>query len=108
MIGASNDKDAALKDVSTRALAEFLKWAIKQNNSRSRKSRGSSSSSSSGSNESNPVQIDSLMRRLFNMLKNPNTHKQIGAANTINLFYRDFREEPELIRKYSLDIIYHI
>ena len=107
VIGASNDKDAALKDVSTRALAEFLKWAIKQKNSRSRKSRGSSSSSSSGSNESNPVQIDSLMRRLFNMLKNPNTHKQIGAANTINLFYRDFREEPELIRKYSLDIIYH-
>jgi DNA-dependent protein kinase catalytic subunit len=94
--GASNGENATLKEVCTHALAEFLKWAIKQSrNLSSRRARS-------------PVEIDSLMRRLFNMLKNPSVNQQIGAAMTLNLMYRDFRKEPSLIEKYAIDTLYHV
>jgi DNA-dependent protein kinase catalytic subunit len=105
--GASNGSNAALKDVSTRALAEFLKWAIKQSVSvsapRSRRKKGHARPP-----RSSPVEIDSLMRRLFNMLKSQNPDKQMGAAMTLNLMYRDFREELTLVSKYTLDTLYYV
>ena len=53
------------------------------------------------------MQVNSLMRRIFNMLKTPNAFRQVAAAKTINLFYRDFRENEEIIRRYALDVMFH-
>jgi hypothetical protein len=72
-------------------MAEFLKWAIKQ--------------STTGQMASSPIHVDSLLRRLFSLIRHPSPFRRAAAALAFNSFYRSFREEDALVQRYALDIL---
>lgn len=77
--------DGALRDYSANCIAEFFKWSVKQS-------------------ANNPVNVVSLLRRLYSLAQHPNAYKRLGAALAFNQIYRYFREENHLVSVYVLDL----
>jgi hypothetical protein len=87
---AACDTNAGLRDYGADCVQEFAKWSIKQSSSKSK---------------NNPMNIKSLLKRLYNFMTNPNSSKRFGASLVFNRIYRLFREEESLIEEYTLEIL---
>lgn len=69
--------DTALRDLSASCLEEFLRWSIKQT---SEKQLAKS-----------PINVKSLIKRLYSLATHPSANKRLGAALAFNNIYRVFR-----------------
>ena len=69
--------DTALRDLSALCIEEFLRWSIKQT---SEKQLAKS-----------PINIKSLLKRLYSLATHPSANKRLGAALAFNNIYRVFR-----------------
>ena len=69
--------DTALRDLSALCIEEFLRWSIKQT---SEKHLAKS-----------PINIKSLLKRLYSLATHPSANKRLGAALAFNNIYRVFR-----------------
>ena len=88
-LDAACSKDAGLREYGAECIQEFVKWSIKQ-----------TSRSTDGA-----MNIKSLLKRLYNLMSNPNSTKRLGASLVFNHIYRLFREEPVLVNEYTLEIL---
>ncbi|KAI8877666.1 hypothetical protein K501DRAFT_306200, partial [Backusella circina FSU 941] len=87
---AACDTNAGLRDYGADCVQEFTKWSIKQSSSKLK---------------NNPMNMKSLLKRLYNFMANPNSSKRFGASLVFNRIYRLFREEESLIEEYTLEIL---
>ncbi len=65
-------ENASLRDYAGKCMAEFVKWSLKHHGS----SRGA-------------LNIRSLLRRVYALLKHPSPHKRLGACLTFHYVYRN-------------------
>jgi DNA-dependent protein kinase catalytic subunit len=93
-----DEKDASLRDFSALALREFLKWSIKH----------TPLSKQEGSTSASPVNVKSILKRIFNFLTHPNRSKRLGAALAWNSIYTIFREEEVLVNKHIFELLYYL
>lgn len=98
MDGLIDEKDASLRDFSAMALGEFLKWSIKHT---------PLAAQDSATNVS-PVNVKSILKRIFNFLVHPSSSKRLGAALAWNSIYAIFREEESLVDKHIFEILYYL
>lgn len=92
-----DERDAGLRDFSALALKEFLKWSIKH----TPLARQDSASSS-------PVNVKSILKRIFNYLTHPSSSKRLGALLAWNSIYTIFREEDVLVNKFVFELLYYL
>ncbi|KAF9954135.1 hypothetical protein BGZ65_004221, partial [Modicella reniformis] len=90
---AACDTLGPLRDYGAECLGEFVKWSIKQ----------TSSSSSSG-----PMNVKSLLKRVYNLASHSSTAKRLGASLIVNRIYRVFREEAPLVDQFTVELLYWI
>jgi DNA-dependent protein kinase catalytic subunit len=86
--GAGDAQNGALRDHCARCLAEYFKWAIKQNSKKQIRVTG--------------VTLDMRVRRLRSLALHPSAYQRLSAASVFNHLYRDFREESSLVSLYAL------
>ncbi|GAB5585937.1 hypothetical protein Unana1_00837 [Umbelopsis nana] len=86
------DVNGTLQDYSAQCLHEFVKWSIKQTDVKRQ--------------EENPINMKSLLKRVYALASNPKPAKRLGAALTFNRIYRMFREEESLVDQFTLEILY--
>ncbi|CAB4005561.1 DNA-dependent kinase catalytic subunit-like [Paramuricea clavata] len=89
--GIVHPTDTALRDLSALCLEEFLRWSIKQT---SEKQLAKS-----------PINIKSLLKRLYSLATHPSANKRLGAALAFNNIYRVFREESSLVDMFTLEML---
>eukprot|EP00941_MAST-03F_sp_MAST-3F-sp1_P002172 g2172.t1 len=89
--GAGHPTDAGLRKVCAEYLAEFFKWALKQSSDTQLRSERTS--------------IAALLRRLYSLCRHPQWHKRVGASIAFCHLYREFREYPDIIDIYSLQVM---
>lgn len=104
MDGLVDERDAALRDFSALALREFLKWSIKH----TPLAKQDASSSSSSNSQPSPVNVKSILKRIFNFLTHPCSSKRLGALLAWNSIYTIFREEEVLVNKFIFELLYHL
>ncbi|KAG0303333.1 hypothetical protein BGZ98_006787, partial [Dissophora globulifera] len=90
---AACDTLGPLRDYGAECLGEFVKWSIKQ----------ISTSSSTG-----PVNVKSLLKRIYNLASHSNPTKRLGASLIVNRIYRGFREESPLVNQFTMELLYWI
>ncbi|KAG0234361.1 hypothetical protein BGX31_004586 [Mortierella sp. GBA43] len=90
---AACDTLGPLRDYGAECLGEFVKWSIKQ----------TSTSSSSG-----PVNVKSLLKRVYNLASHTSPAKRLGASLIVNRIYRVFREEASLVDQFTVELLYWI
>ncbi|KAF9360313.1 hypothetical protein BGX34_007846, partial [Mortierella sp. NVP85] len=90
---AACDTLGPLRDFGVECLGEFVKWSIKQ----------TSTSSSSG-----PVNVKSLLKRVYNLTTHASAAKRLGASLIVNRIYRAFREEAPLVDQFTMELLYWI
>lgn len=95
-----DEKDAALRDFSASALREFLKWSIKHTPLVKQDSMSHHSPS--------PVNVKSILKRIFNFLTHPSSSKRLGALLAWNSIYTIFREEETLVNKFIFELLYYL
>ena len=78
---------------TSRCLREFLTWSIKQT---SRKTM-----------EKNPVNVKSVLKRMFSYAVHPSAFKRLGAALAFNSIYSILREVDTLVDRFTFDILVH-
>ncbi|RUP50947.1 hypothetical protein BC936DRAFT_136979 [Jimgerdemannia flammicorona] len=83
-----------LRDYGAECLAEFVKWSIKQ--------------SSGKQQELNPMNMKSLLKRLYTLASHPSSAKRLGASLAVNRIYRIFREEEPLIDQFTFELLYWV
>ena len=88
--GVCDSNDSSLRDFCASALTEFLKWSIKQSTSKQQ--------------ESSPINVKSLLKRIYSLALHPSVSKRVGAALAINNFYRVFREQNALVDQFVLEM----
>ncbi|KAF9205542.1 hypothetical protein BGZ49_003876 [Haplosporangium sp. Z 27] len=88
---AACDTLGPLRDYGAECLGEFVKWSIKQ----------TSASTSSG-----PVNVKSLLKRIYNLASHSNPVKRLGASLIVNRIYRVFREESTLVNQFTMELLY--
>ncbi len=93
-----DEKDAALRDFSAHALKEFLKWSIKHTPLAKQETN----------NAPSPVNVKSILKRIFNFLTHPSASKRLGASLAWNSIYTIFREEESLINKHIFELLYYL
>jgi DNA-dependent protein kinase catalytic subunit len=93
-----DDKDAALRDFAATCLKEFLKWSIKH----------TPLDKQNASITPSPVNVKSILKRIFNFLTHPSSSKRLGAALAWNSIYVIFREEDSLIDKHIFELLYYL
>ncbi len=93
-----DDKDAALRDFAANCLKEFLKWSIKH----------TPLSKQDANTTPSPVNVKSILKRIFNFLTHPSSSKRLGAALAWNSIYVIFREEDSLINKHIFELLYYL
>ena len=93
-----DDKDASLRDFAANCLKEFLKWSIKHTPLAKQDANTSTS----------PVNVKSILKRIFNFLTHPSASKRLGAALAWNSIYVIFREEDSLINKHIFELLYYL
>ena len=97
MNGLVDEKDAALRDFSALSLKEFLKWSIKH-----------TPLSKQELNQITPVNVKSILKRIFNFLTHPSAAKRLGAVLAWNSIYVIFREEQSLVNKHIFELLYYL
>jgi DNA-dependent protein kinase catalytic subunit len=93
-----NEKDAALRDFSATALKEFLKWSIKH----------TPLAKQDSNTMITPINVKSILKRIFNLLTHPNSYKRLGATLAWNSIYVIFREEESLVNKHIFELLYYL
>jgi len=93
-----DEKDAALRDFSATALREFLKWSIKHTPLAKQDSAAVAS----------PVNVKSILKRIFSFLNHPSCSKRLGAALAWNSIYTIFREEEVLVSRHIFELLYYL
>ncbi|CAG8524807.1 39645_t:CDS:10, partial [Gigaspora margarita] len=88
------DTWGSLRDYGAECLNEFLLWSIKQ--------------SSAQQMDENPMNIKSLLKRLYNLSAHPDYTKRLGASLAVNHIYRVYREEESLIDQFTFELLYWI
>lgn len=96
MEGLVDETDAALRDFSAKALREFLKWSIKH------------TPLSRQDTHTSPVNVKSVLKRIFSFLNHPSSAKRLGAALAWNSIYTIFREEDSLVDKHIFELLYNL
>ncbi|KAK0048622.1 DNA-dependent protein kinase catalytic subunit, partial [Biomphalaria pfeifferi] len=91
--GLIQSNDMALRDFCAKCLREFLKWSLKQI---SRKSA-----------EKNPINVKSVLKRIYSFSSHPNASKRLGAALAFNNIYMVLREEDALVDRFTFEILVH-
>ncbi|KAI8501204.1 hypothetical protein Bbelb_212990, partial [Branchiostoma belcheri] len=91
MDGLVHPTDTALRDFSSRCVREFLQWSIKQTTPKQL--------------EKSPINIKSLLKRLYSLALHPNPFNRLGAALGFNSIYRDFREESSQVDMFTFEIL---
>ncbi|CAO3576402.1 unnamed protein product [Absidia cylindrospora] len=89
---AACSTQAALRDYGASCVYEFVKWSIKQTSAQATHS---------------PMNIKSLLKRLYHLTTHPSAAKRLGASMIFNNIYRLFREEQSLVNEYTLELLYH-
>ncbi|XP_022778667.1 DNA-dependent protein kinase catalytic subunit-like isoform X5 [Stylophora pistillata] len=89
--GIVHPVDTSLRDFSAQCIKEFLQWSIKQ--------------SSEKQLEKSPINIKSLLKRLYSLALHPSASKRLGAALAFNNIYTVFREEASLVDIFVLEIL---
>jgi len=89
-----NSTNGAIRDFSSKCLAEFLRWSIKQSTKKQQ--------------EENPFNAKSLFKRLYSLAHHPNPYKRLGCALTMRKLYRIFREEEALVDQFVLEITHNM
>ena len=82
-------ESSLIRDMSKKSLHEYVKWSIKQNTSLD--------------GEKN-TPIKSLFRRLFSLWTHPIQSHRSAASMAFNSIYVLFREEPNLVEIYTIEI----
>ena len=93
-----DEKDAGLRDFSAQALKEFLKWSIKH----------TPLVKNDAINRSSPVNVKSILKRIFNFLTHPSSSRRLGALLAWNSIYTIFREEEILVNKFIFELLYYL
>ncbi|CAG8489558.1 14379_t:CDS:10 [Funneliformis mosseae] len=88
------DTWGSLRDYGAECLNEFLIWSIKQ--------------SSATQVEVHPMNMKSLLKRLYNLCAHPDYTKRLGASLAINHIYQVFREEEYLVDQFTFELLYWI
>eukprot|EP00058_Branchiostoma_floridae_P019566 XP_002605056.1 hypothetical protein BRAFLDRAFT_85202 [Branchiostoma floridae] len=91
MDGLVHPTDTALRDFSSRCVREFLQWSIKQTSPKQL--------------EKSPINIKSLLKRLYSLALHPNPFNRLGAALGFNSIYRDFREEESQVDMFTFELL---
>lgn len=81
-----------MRDLSARALAEFLRYAVKQR--------------SKAQVAQDALQVGALLRRLASLLRHPSAHKRLGALGALTHMYRDLREESTLVDAHAMSLLH--
>jgi DNA-dependent protein kinase catalytic subunit len=89
--GLCDLKSSSLRDFCAKCVAEFLKWSIKQ---------------SPQNTDSNPINVKSLLKRVYSLALHPSAFNRIGAALAVNNFYRVFREHNSLVDEFVIEMIF--
>ena len=85
-------EDSGLRSYGAECVNEFVKWTIKQQSVK----------------QESPLNVRSLLKRLYNMTSHPSAMQRLGACMVFNHIYVMFREEPQLVSEYTLELLYHI
>ncbi|KAI9491166.1 hypothetical protein BDB00DRAFT_874560 [Zychaea mexicana] len=94
-IDAACSTDAGLRDYGADCIQEFALWSIRQQDA-------------SGTRENSPMNIKSLLKRVYNLASNPSSRQRLGACIIFNRIYRTFREEDALVNEFTLELLYWI
>ncbi|KAG0180275.1 hypothetical protein DFQ29_000972 [Apophysomyces sp. BC1021] len=89
-IDASCSTNAGLRDYGADCIQEFTKWSIKQ--TKAQESEG-------------PLNVKSLLKRIYNLASHSNPTKRLGASIIFNRIYRIFREEDALVDEFTLELL---
>ncbi|KAL9956083.1 hypothetical protein ACROYT_G037506 [Oculina patagonica] len=89
--GIIHHADTALRDFSAQCIREFLQWSIKQTSEKQL--------------EKSPINIKSLLKRLYSLALHPSAAKRLGAALAFNNIYTIFRQESSLVDIFVLEIL---
>ncbi len=105
--------DGALREFSAQCLGEFVKWALKHAPAggavaAADKAAAGGAASSGSSEGSQPMNVRSLLRRVYGLAHHPSAYKRLGACMTFNQIYRHFRESRELCSRFTLDILHNM
>ena len=95
-----DEKNSSLRDFSALALREFLIWSIKR-------TPVSEQVSNSIDAKKSPINVKSILKRLYNLLTHPNSYKRLGGIVAWNSIYSKFREEEILVNLYSFELLYY-
>lgn len=90
-LDAACSTNAALRDYGAECLQEFVKWSIKQTVARA---------------DEGPMNVKSVLKRLYNLASNPSASQRLGASLIFNRIYRIFREEQTLVDEFTLELLY--
>ncbi|KAI8794714.1 DNA-dependent protein kinase catalytic subunit, partial [Biomphalaria glabrata] len=91
--GLIQSNDMALRDFCAKCLREFLKWSLKQISKKSA--------------EKNPINVKSVLKRIYSFSSHPNASKRLGAALAFNNIYMVLREEDALVDRFTFEILVH-
>ncbi|KAJ3184182.1 hypothetical protein HDU87_005028 [Geranomyces variabilis] len=83
-----------LRNFAGDCVREFVIWSIKHTSVKDQ--------------ESNPVNVKSLLKRLYRLLVHANVHKRMGGSMAFGKIYRVIREETSLVDQFSFEIIYYL
>lgn len=83
--------DSALRTIGAKCVGVFMVYAIKQ--------------STKAEIKNDPVNIHSLLRRVYALARHPNPYKRLGAAEALLEIYRPFREEKDLVDRFVFEML---
>eukprot|EP00808_Paulinella_micropora_P005923 g448.t1 len=92
MDAVGNAQDGKLRQFAATCMAEFLSWSLK---------KGSVKETDKGK----AVNAVSLLRKLYSLLHHPDPYKRLGACLSFTEMRTYFRENDELISKFTLDLL---
>ncbi|XP_067044034.1 DNA-dependent protein kinase catalytic subunit-like isoform X2 [Acropora muricata] len=91
MDGVVHYGEAVLRDFSAQCVREFLHWSIKQTSEKQL--------------EKSPINVKSLLKRMYSLALHPSAAKRLGAALAFNNIYTIFREESSLVDIFVIEIL---
>ncbi|KAJ3157367.1 hypothetical protein HDU89_002781 [Geranomyces variabilis] len=93
-LDAISGPTGALRNFAGDCVREFVIWSIKHTSVKDQ--------------ERNPVNVKSLLKRLYRLLVHANVHKRMGGSMAFGKIYRVIREEASLVDQFSFEIIYYL
>jgi DNA-dependent protein kinase catalytic subunit len=89
--GIVDSSDTSLRDFCGLCVREFLSWSIKQTSKKQQ--------------EKSPINMKSLLKRLYSLASHPSASKRLGAALAFNSIYTVFREEESLVDMFVIEVL---